>query len=366
MGETSDVGMSVIENNGKSANGFQWGHSMPAPWSRSGKVRIVLLASTVAAILVASAAFAQDSTKRPVPQGLRGFPTSTNSIPIPSAQPIISDRPFADGAWLSFDKCPVFAVETLDLPSQEAGVIASIDIEENASVDANQVIGKLEGKVAELEKGVAGLQAQVAASEAIDESEIRLAEAFVEEAQLQVEIFEETTAKGSTGAAELRQKQLALTQAKVRLTQTKSMKQQKELKSRLAQASLFLSQQKTDRLSFRSPISGTVTRIDHRPGEWVQAGATVFKIIRLNELRVDCFIDMEQVDPSKLIDLPVKIVSKRGSIESLFAGKITSYDPDVSSSGKLRLHAVVQNQKMGNHWSLLPGMSVRMQMLKPQ
>ena len=268
--------------------------------------------------------------------------------------------------WLHFDKCLVFAAESIELPSQESGVIASLEVRENDSIQTNQVISKLDSKIAELEKAAAGLQSQVAASEAQDESEIRLAEAFVEETELQADKYEEMVNKGTASSTEFRQRQLAAEQARVRLIQSKTAKVQRELKSKLAQSAFILGQQKVDRQTLRSPISGTVTRIDHRAGEWVQAGTTVVKIIRLDEVRIDFFIDFQQIDRNVLIGMPVKVISKRGPHESLFAGRITSCDPEVTSAGQIRAHATVQNQKTGDHWQLLPEMTVSMQLQKPQ
>lgn len=264
--------------------------------------------------------------------------------------------------WMTFERCPVFTLESIELPSQESGVVASLEVTENDHVAANQIIVKLDTKVAELEKGVAGLQAQVTTAEANDESEIRLAEAFMEEAQLQVDIYEEMTSKGNSSDFDLRQKQLALAQTKVRITQARASKQQKDLRAKLAQASVVLGQQKADRLILRSPIAGTVVKIDHRPGEWVQAGTALVKIIRLDELRVDCFVNINQRDPSTLVNQPVSVISNRGQYENRFVGKITSFDPDVSSTGSVRVHATIQNQKSGDQWLLLPGMTVRMQL----
>ncbi|MCY2986129.1 MAG: HlyD family efflux transporter periplasmic adaptor subunit [Planctomycetota bacterium] len=271
---------------------------------------------------------------------------------------------FGKAGWISFEKCMVFAPESVELPSQETGTIASLSVRENDSVAANQVIGKLDGKIAELEENAAGLQRQVATSEAMDESEIRLAEAFVEETKLQADQYEEMAAKGNASRGELKQRQLAAEQAKVRLGQSKTAKQQRELKSKLAQSAFVLSQQKVERLTMRSPIAGTVTRIDHRAGEWVQSGTTVVKIIRLDEVRIDCFVNIDQLDPSSLVGKSIKVLSKRGPNELIFSGRITSYDPDVTGAGQVRVHATVQNQKQGDHWMLLPGMSVSMQLPK--
>lgn len=270
-----------------------------------------------------------------------------------------------DASSLLFEKCPVFAIESVELPSQESAAIASLEVHENDSVTAHQIVAKLEGKIAELEKSAAGLQAQHAAMEASDDYDIRLAEVIVEETELQADLYEEMASKGTASPSEFRQRHLATIQAKVKLTQSKAAKVKRELQSKLTQSAVVLSQYKLDRFSLRSPISGTVTRIDHRPGEWVQAGTTVLKIIRLDELRIDCFVDLDQVDPASLLNKTVKVVSKRGASETILAGRISSFDPEVSSTNKVRVHATVQNQRAGEHWLLLPGMTVSMQLQHP-
>lgn len=294
----------------------------------------------------------------------KGIPISKGSLSKPGSDP--NNAGAAASGWLLFDKCLVFAVESVELPSQETGVLAKLEVRENDSVNADQVIASLDGKAAELEREAAGLQAQLAASEAKDESEIRLAEAFVEETKLQVDIYEEMANKGTASTAEFRQRQLAADQAKVRLIRSKAAKEERVVKSKLAQSAFTLSQLKVNRFSLRSPIAGTVTRVDHRAGEWVQAGTTIVKIIRLDEVRIDCFVSMDQIDPSGLIGKTVQVISKRGTTESLFSGRIASYDPDVTSTGQVRVHATIQNQKTSNHWLLLPGMFVTMQLQKPQ
>ena len=307
---------------------------------------------------------AQESAKDPSNRPPKMVPVSQGNV---TRQSIDSfDFRSVENGWLTFDKCLVFSAESVELPSQESGAIASLEVRENDTVNANQLIAKLEGKIAELEKAAAGLQVQVAASEAQDESEIRLAEAFVEETKLQADMYEEMANKGTASHTEFRQRQLAEKQARVRLIQSKIAKQQRELKWKLSQSAVILGEQKVDRLILRSPISGTVTRIDHRAGEWVQAGTTVVKIIRLDEVRIDFFVSLNQIDRTSLIGRTVKVISKSGTTESLFSGRITSYDPEVTSAGQIRVHATVQNQKTGDHWLLIPGMTVSMQLKKPQ
>ena len=327
---------------------------------------------TVFSIAIASLAImvtqvslvSQQPAKDPSNRSPREMHVSKESVTLP-ANDSTNFRSLASG-WLVFDKCLVFASESVELSSQESGVIASMEVRENDSVTAKQVIAKLEGKIAELEKTAAGLQAQVAASEAQDESEIRLAEAFVDESKLQADMYQEMANKGTAGQSEFRQRQLAEKQAKVRLVQTKIAKEQRELKWKLAQSAVILGEQKVDRLTLLSPISGIVTRIEHRAGEWVQAGTPVVKIIRLDEVRIDFFVSLDQINRTSLKGRPVKVISKSETTESLFSGRITDSDPDVTSDGQIRVHATVQNQKTGDDWLLIPGMTVSMQLQKPQ
>ncbi len=322
-------------------------------------VMFVLAAITAYCTVMAQERAKEFSIGRP-----SGIPVSRGNLPNSGGDP--NNAGTAASGWLLFDKCLVFPVESVELPSQETGALARLEVRENDTVVADQVIASLEGKAAELEREAAGLQAQLAASEAKDESEIRLAEAFVEETKLQVDLYEEMVNKGTASPAEFRQRQLAADQAKVRLVRSKAVREERVVKSKLAQSAFTLSQLKVNRLTLRSPIAGTVTRVDHRPGEWVQAGTTIVKIIRLDEVRIDCFVSVDQIDPSGLIGKPVQVIAKRGTTESLFSGRIASYDPDVTSTGQVRVHATIQNQKAGNHWLLLPGMFVTIQLQKPQ
>ncbi len=325
------------------------------------KMRYVLLATVgLPSIALICSSMAQEPQKDFRNRRAPEIPVSAGSVS--RARTDTSDVRPPSGGWIQFDKCLVFAGESIEIPSQDSGSIASLLVHENESVNANQVLAKLEGEIARLEKDAAGLQARVALSEAQDTSEIRLAQAFVEETKMQSEQYEEMAAKGNVSPTDFRQRQLTAKQAEVRLIQSNTAKQQRDLKAQLAQSALVLSQQKLDRLILRSPISGTVVRIDHRPGEWIQAGTTVVKIVRLDEVRIDCFIDDEQIERDRLIGKTVKVTSKRGETESLFSGRITSYDQEINAAGQIKVHATVQNHKSGDHWLLLPGMTVSMQL----
>jgi len=276
------------------------------------------------------------------------------------------DATVSRDGWVVFEKCLVFPIESVNVPAQESGALSTLGVQENEAVNARQVIAKQETKIAEEEKLISGLNSQIAFDESQDLSEIGLAEAFVEESKLQADLYEKMAAKGNASDTDLRQRQLAEKAARVRLSQSRKAQAQKEVKVKLAQSAHKLSELRLERLTIKTPISGIVKRIDHRAGEWVQAGVTIAEIIRLDEVRVDFFLDSNELSPSNLIEKPIKAVSMIEDKELLFSGRITSSDPEVDSSGRIRMHAKVQNQKAGAQWLLLPGMMVSIQLQKPQ
>jgi len=275
----------------------------------------------------------------------------------------IADRqsiaaPASPSGWIRFDKCLVFAPDAVEISAQDTGVLASLTLREGMVVEAGDVIGKMDTDSAELEKQLAGLQLQVANSEATDQSEVRLAEMLVEETQLQLENTIELNNKSGASDVEVRQKRISLEQAKARVIQAKTLKAQKEVKAKIAQASYLVSEKRLNKLSLTAPVSGMVSRVDHFPGEWVTAGTPLLKIIRMDEMQVDFFVDTAAFDPKSLVNRRALVRWQGKDKTTDFVGRISGFAPDISQSGMIRMHATVQNQKSGDFWTLIPGMTV--------
>lgn len=274
----------------------------------------------------------------------------------------------SDDGWIRFDQGIVVAPDVLEVAVQETGTILDLKVSENSMVTKGELLGRLNSETIELEKQVAALQFQVAQAEAVDDSDIRFAEMVVDETRIQYDAYEQMGNKGEASPLEVRQKKIAAEQAKVRLIQAKAARVQKELKAKLAQASYSVSQNKLDKLQIVSPVTGIVTRVDHRQGEWVSAGAAALHIVRMDELRVDFFVDLDQFEPSDLIGAKVEITPSMAATRShtRFVGMISGYAPEVSSTRKVRMSASVQNLKTEKAWSLLPGMNVSLRTHLPK
>ena len=261
--------------------------------------------------------------------------------------------------WLSYPRSPVFAIDSLDIPAKQTGVLENLLVEVNQAVTANQKIGNLDRSAAKLEEATAIVQSQFAATVANDESDVAFARMIVDEAKIALESYEQISARGSATDAEMRSKKLAVSQAELKVHNALQVLEQAKLKARLAQVNVLTARQQLDSLDIVAPFAGTITEVVSQKGEWIQAGQPVAKVIRLDELRVDCFVSRSTVNVASLIGQPALISTfgPNGQLDTL-AGRVTRFEPQVTATGDIRVSVVVQNQRRNGEWLLLPGMTV--------
>jgi multidrug efflux pump subunit AcrA (membrane-fusion protein) len=109
-----------------------------------------------------------------------------------------------------------------------------------------------------------------------------------------------------------------------------------------------------------------VVELKPHEGEWVQAGDTIVRLLRLDLLRVEGLLDAKSYRPSDIQDQPVEVVVTlpHGKKES-FSGKIVFVKPIIEGR-KFSVRAEVQNRRQDGFWILCPGQIADMTIqLKP-
>ncbi len=271
-----------------------------------------------------------------------------------------------DRSWNKIDGCPVFAIDAIELPAQETGVLAEFDLQPGSEVKKGQSIAKIDASVVLMEEGVAMSNAALAREVANDTTDEGFAEAVLKEANIALENSKELDRTGAGSKQELRSKQLAVEQANLKLQQTKLARKQLLAKADLAFKSLDAIRQRLKKFEVIAPFEGQLTKINKRAGEWVQIGDSVAQLVRLSELRVDAFVPMQGQHPSKLIGrhVWVNLPGVETNTVRRFGGVVTHFDPEVTSAGTVRIHATVQNQKHEEYWLLMPGMLVSLEIVE--
>jgi hypothetical protein len=83
--------------------------------------------------------------------------------------------------------------------------------------------------------------------------------------------------------------------------------------------------------------------------------------VRLDRLRVEGFVNANEVDPSALIDRAVLVeVATAGGQRRTVSGRVVYVSPLVQGGGENRIWAEVENVKENGRWRIQPGQSARM------
>lgn len=180
---------------------------------------------------------------------------------------------------------------------------------------------ELEIEKAKFEKDLADLQQQIEDSSIAEQDQIverlRLS---VEQAQLQQEVDELT----------------------------------RDVKSRtLDQAKLQLA-----RRSLRSPLDGMVAEVFRHRGEWLEPGQRVMRIVRLDRLKVEGFVDSREINTShRGAAVRVRVVAGDDEKPVIVKGRVVFVSPEIDPvNSQVRVWAEVENPEL----LLSPGMPAEM------
>jgi multidrug efflux pump subunit AcrA (membrane-fusion protein) len=151
--------------------------------------------------------------------------------------------------------------------------------------------------------------------------------------------------------------ELAEAQKQLDVRQAEEDSQIAELTRQVKQNDLAQVARDLERRKITAPLAGMVVQIHHRRGEWVQPGEKVLRILRLDRLRAEGFVDSRELE-HELLDARVKVrVALPGKPEAEFAGRVVFVSPEIYPvNSQVRIWADIENPKL----ELRPGLRAAM------
>jgi multidrug efflux pump subunit AcrA (membrane-fusion protein) len=282
--------------------------------------------------------------------------TAALSLTGPPAQPA------AAPSRIVLDRCLVSVVQNgeIDISAEEPGKLTTLELREGLDVDADTPLVKIDDTVLQAQREEREYEMAVAKLQADNDVNVRFAKASyrVAEAELLQAMEANKKAPGAITQSEIRRLTLTLEKTQLQIEQAKmeqdvSVNTAGAKSARLKELNALISHRE-----IKAPISGRIVEVFKDRGEWVNPGDTILKLMRLDLLRVEGFINAanfapEQVD-HKAVTVRVKMANDR--VEE-FPGKIVYVDPRLQANGEFRVYAEVVNRKnrADTHWLLSPG-----------
>jgi multidrug resistance efflux pump len=273
--------------------------------------------------------------------------------------------PSSAGDQLKLESCYVMFMDDIDVPARETGLLLELLAVEGQAVRQNEVLGRIDDQVVRRRREEAAAKHRAAERKANSTVEIEYAQAALDVAAKEYEINHSLRSKGSVSLIEYERSALAKREAELSIDKTRNDLEIERLNAEAQKVQVDAVDDAIARHEILSPLDGNVLEIFKQPGEWVQSGDKVLRMVRMNRLRVQGFVDAAQFDPHEIAGRQVTVHARlaRERIETFFGrvafvGLEKRGGSQFSGGSRYQVWAEVENRSENGHWLLLPGADV--------
>ncbi len=266
------------------------------------------------------------------------------------------------------ENCLVSMLEEAQVPGREAGVLVSLEAKEGMQVKAGSMVGRIDDSEPTMEKRIKSKEFETAQESASNDVNVRYAKAATAVAKATYEKNADAARRvpGSVTEMDLLKYKLEWRKAELQIEQAEHEQKVNIYTAEAKKAAVDAAELSIQRRQIDSPIDGVVVKLYKHVGEWVAPGDPVVRIVRVDRLRIEAFLNASDYPPQELDAKPVTVEVElaRGRKEK-FPGKVVFVSPIVEAGGEYRVLADVVNRSDDGQWLLRPGqlatMTIRLQ-----
>ncbi len=261
---------------------------------------------------------------------------------------------------LVVDSALVTLIDEVHVPAQAEGSLMSLAAREGDAVRKGQELGRLDDLDARATARQLELEADVARREAENDLKVQFAHKNAEVSQAELRRAEESVKQFSraVSGSEIDRLRLTAERTELEILQADHEFAVAKLNYDVKQNAHAFALETLARRAITAPIDGVVVEVNRHQGEWLKPGDAVLRIVRVDQLRVEGFLQHSQLvaDP---VGSPVRLfVDLPGKKQAEYQGRIVFLSPEVNPvNGQVRFWAEVEN----HDGRLRPGLKGRLE-----
>ncbi len=208
------------------------------------------------------------------------------------AQP---DEATTKSAELSIDGAILKTIETTSTAAQVSGVIETLGIKEGSRVKVGQELGRIRDKGIQLQSERAKAAVQVAKKKQANDIDRRLAakNRSVAENEYQRAVEANLQVKDVYPINEIDRLRLLFDRTTLETERAAHLQDMASLELSIAEIEYRQSLELLERHRITAPCDGVIVAVEKRVGEWVEPGSVLVKIVQIDRLRIEGFINAE-------------------------------------------------------------------------
>jgi macrolide-specific efflux system membrane fusion protein len=280
-----------------------------------------------------------------------------------------SRYPTNDGKTVVLGHCVISMIDHVELPAEEEGILSELEAREEDVVTNGQVLGQIDLTDALIARKAAQARLDVAIEQATNDAEVQVARKLIDLAKAE---YEESLAinrrsPGTIPETQLRRQRVTWEKAVLDALAAEMNFKIAGLKQKESEAEVEAAETRLRRRTIKAPFDGVVVKLYRQQNEWVKPGEPILRVVRMDRLRVEGFVNAETVAPEQLKGADVKILLDLvGDDEETLTAKIENVSSLVEASGMYRIWAEVDNPpgRGGYKWLMRPGAEATMVITK--
>jgi multidrug resistance efflux pump len=263
--------------------------------------------------------------------------------------------------------CYVSSLDDVDVPAEAQGVIRKLLVNDGFAVKEGQSLANIDDRAAKVNEALAVIELEKSQEQAANDVRIRYAkeDAKVSQAELDAAIEANSLRPGAFGATEMRKMELQLSRSTLGIEQAEMDQKELDHTVRSNKAKLEAAKDEIERRDITAPFDGVVAEIRIHKGEWVNPGDAVLRLVQMDRLSIDGFLNIHK-DRGKVRKgmKVVATVDSGGGNKEEAEGVISFISPLVQAGGEYRIRAEVSNSQKNGQWVLRPGLPATFRILE--
>lgn len=263
----------------------------------------------------------------------------------------------------TFNDVRIKVQDDIDIPGEEEGVLIELLVREGSRVQKGDVIGRVDDRMAQAQLKVAEFSLEAARARADDKIEEKYAmkAAAVAKTDWEQDVEASRRQKGAVAEIQLRRKKLDWERSLLQIEKAQKDQFLAGKDADVKQAELDAAKMAVDRRVIRAPFAGDVQTLYKHQSEWLNPGEPILRLLKLETMQVECFVDSAEFDPVDVARKPVTVrVNLARGRQASFEGRVIYVSQSVQSDGQYLVRAEIANERAGDYWLVRPGLQASM------
>ena len=261
------------------------------------------------------------------------------------------------------ERALVSLIDDVQVSAQQEGLLDQLHERRGKHISEGDLLAEIDKTMAEVQLLAATIQYEAAMAQANDDIDVRYAEAAANVADAELREKEEANRRvpGTVTVAELRRLELTRQRSVLQIDKSKMELNVAQMNAKVHSAEVEVAQNNLEQRKILSPVNGIIAATYFQKGEWVNAGDVVARVVRMDTLQVEGFLNANEFNPHEIADRLVTVEIQLAGGQSLSVqGRIVFVSPLIQAGGKFRVSAEVENRREGGQWILNPGTGAAM------